>query len=158
LQELATKLAYGDAQIEDNSKKFQLVFNLDDKKKKSHSDFYTYFRPVLVVSRKAYSELSFLERFPRLSIAAPNADDIALYVSELVNGIFDFENSDYDKGDAGYVVYKIALKISKTFSSKIFRVPENPQAVYVSEDFKTKVEAGGLLGIRFHEVKVSFTD
>lgn len=154
LQDFATKLAYGEVTVDEKSEEYQLVFNVDDKKKKGLSDFYTYFRPVLVVSRRAYLECGRLESFPRLPIASPHPDDVALFVSDLVSGIFDFENSDYDKGDTGYVVYKTVLKVPKTFDSQIFRIPENPQAVYVSEVFKTEVEARGLVGLKFQMVEV----
>lgn len=111
LQAFATKLAYGDASAVGDSSEYRLIYNSDDKKKKALSDFYTFFRPILVVSQKAYNELGFLQSLPRVNISGPRAGDVALYVAELMSGMFNAEKSDYDKGEGGYVVYKAVLRV-----------------------------------------------
>jgi hypothetical protein len=155
LQDFATKLAYGDASLESDTQKYSVVYNSDDKKKSALSDFYTFFRPILVVSEKAYEELGFLQVFPRVKISGPRENDVALYIAELLSDVFDFEKSDYDKGENGYVVYKAVLKTPENYRGEIFRVYESPQVLYVSQVFKEAVESNGLKGLVFREVERS---
>lgn len=152
LQEFATKLAYGETILEPEKQVFHVVYNSDDKKKPAFSDFYTFFRPVLVVSEKAYDALGFLQGFPKVKLLGPRAGDVAVFISELLSNVFDFEQSDYDKGEGGYVVYKAVLKIPESYMGEIFRIPENPQVLYVSQVFKETIEALGLKGVAFKEV------
>ena len=59
LQDFASKLAYGDASLKADNKKYSVVYNSDDKKKSALSDFYTFLDTILVVSEKTYEELGF---------------------------------------------------------------------------------------------------
>lgn len=156
LQDFATQLAYGETTLVPEKQIFQVVYNSDDIKKSELSDFFTFFRPVLVVSEKAYGALKFLQGFPRIKLLGPRTGDVAVFITELVSNAFDFEQSDYDRGEGGYVVYKAVLNISESHVREIFRIPENPQVLYVSQVFKDTVEALGLRGIAFKEVARSY--
>jgi hypothetical protein len=155
LQEFATKLAYGDAILESEKQSYRVIYNSDDKNKSAFSDFFTFFRPILVVSEKAYDALGFLQVFPRVKLLGPRAGDVAVFVTELLSDAFDVDQSDYDKGEGGYVVYKAVLKIPENYKGEIFRIPENPQVLYVSQVFKDAVESQGLRGVAFKEVTQS---
>lgn len=155
LQDFAIKLAYAEASLEPDGREYRIVYNSDDKKKAALSDFYTFFRPVLVVSEKAYAELGFLRDLPRVKISGPRVEDVALYVAEVLSNVFDYEKSDYDKGDGGYVVYKAVLKIPESYRGEIFRISESPQILYVSQVFKDAVESNGLKGLSFREAELS---
>lgn len=152
LQGFATKLAYGEVILESERQAFCVVYHSDDKHKSELSDFFTFFRPILVVSEKAYGALEFLQGFPKVKLLGPRAGDVAVFITELLRNAFDFEQSDYDRGECGYVVYKAVLKIQESYVREIFRIPENPQVLYVSQAFKDSVEALGLRGIAFKEV------
>ena len=153
LHDFATKLAYGSSSLESDNREYRVVYNPDDTRKVALSDFYTFFRPVLVVSAKAYEELGFLQVLPRVKMSGPRADDVALYVAELLLDVLDYEESDYDKGEGGYVVYKAVLKMPRNFGGEIFRVSESPQVLYVSQVFKDAVESNGLNGLSFRAVE-----
>lgn len=153
LQELSTKLAFREAKLDPENDFYSVVYNSDDKKKKALSDFYTYFRPVLILSKKAYDELVFLQGLPRFRISSPRADDVAVFVSTVLTKAFDYEKSDYDKGPSGYVVYKPVLKLSPDHTEAIFRIAESPQSLFVSQLFKDSVESKGLKGLKFREVE-----
>jgi hypothetical protein len=153
LQEFATKLAFKEVGLDSESDLYSVVYNSDDKKKKALSDFYTFFRPVLILSKMAYDELFFLRDFPCLRISSPRADDVAVFVSTVLTKAFDYEKSDYDKGPNGYVVYKPVLKISSDRTEAIFRIAESPQSLFVSQLFKDSVESKGLKGLKFREVE-----
>lgn len=155
LQDFATKLAYGETTLDSGQHIFRVVYNSDDRKKSAHSDFFTFFRPVLVVSDKAYEALEFLQGFPKIELLGPRAGDVAVFITELLSDAFDFKQSDYDKGAGGYVVYKAVLKIPESYVREIFRIPENPQVLYVNQAFKDAVETLGLRGIAFNEVSRS---
>ncbi|MGF6110223.1 hypothetical protein HKK52_00135 [Pseudomonas sp. ADAK2] len=155
LQDFATKLAYGETSLESDGREYRIVYNSDDEKKAAVSDFHTFFRPVLVVSEKAYAALGFLRVLPRVKISGPRFEDVALYITELLPDVFDFEKSDYDKGEGGYVVYKAVLKIPESYRGEIFRISESPQLLYVSQVFKDAVELSGLKGLNFREVERS---
>jgi hypothetical protein len=155
LQEFATRLAYGDAILEPKKQAYHVVYNSDDKNKPALSDFFTFFRPILVVSEKAYGALGFLQVFPRVKLLGPRAGDVAVFITELLLDAFDVEHSDYDKGEGGYVVYKAVLKLPENYKVEIFRIPENPQVLYVSQIFKDFVESLGLKGLTFKEVTQS---
>lgn len=92
---------------------------------------------------------------PRVKISGPRFEDVALYITELLPDVFDFEKSDYDKGEGGYVVYKAVLKIPESYRGEIFRISESPQLLYVSQVFKDAVELSGLKGLNFREVERS---
>ena len=85
----------------------------------------------------------------------PRAGDVAVFVAEVLSDAFDVDQSDYDKGEGGYVVYKAVLNIPENYKSEIFRIPENPQVLYVSQVFKDAVESQGLRGVAFKEVAQS---
>lgn len=155
LQEFATKLAFREASLDSESELHSVIYNSDDKKKKALSDFYTYFRPVLILSKTAYDELFFLQKFPCLKISSPRPDDIAVFVSKILKNAFDYEKSDYDKGPNGYVVYKPVLKLSADRTEAIFRITESPQSLFVNQFFKDSVESKGLKGLKFREVECS---
>ncbi|MBV7556143.1 double-CXXCG motif protein [Pseudomonas sp. PDM28] len=156
LQEFATKLAYGEVILESERQAFCVVYNSDDKNKPALSDFFTFFRPILVVSEKAYDALDFLQTFPRVKLLGPRAGDVAIFIAELLSNAFDIDQSDYDRGEGGYVVYKAVLKIPESYTGEIFRIPENPQVLYVSQVFKDAVESLGLRGLAFKEVARSY--
>ena len=155
LQQFATKLAYGDTTLACESRVYRVMYNSDDKNKAALSDFFTFFRPVLVISGKAYGELDFLQAYPQVKLLGPRVGDVAVFVTELLPGVFDCEQSDYDIGEGGYVVYKAVLKMPENYSGEIFRVPENPQALYVNQVFKNTVESKNLKGLVFKEVAYS---
>ena len=155
LQQFAQKLAYGEDVLESEREIFRVVYNSDDKNKPARSDFFTFFRPVLVVSEKAYEALDFLQTFPKVELLGPRAGDVAVFIAELLLNAFDIDQSDYDKGESGYVVYKPVLKVPGNYKGKIFRIPESPQVLYVSQEFKDVVCLHGLRGITFTDVTLS---
>lgn len=155
LQEFATRLAYCDATLESEKQTYHVVYNSDDKNKPALSDFFTFFRPILVVSEKAYDALGFLQIFPRVKLFGPRVGDVAVFITELLSDAFDVDQSDYDKGEGGYVVYKAVLNVPANYKGEIFRVPENPQVLYVSQVFKDAVESQGLRGVAFKEITQS---
>ncbi|WP_169316102.1 imm11 family protein, partial [Pseudomonas agarici] len=147
------ELAFREASLDPESELYSVVYNSDDKKKKASSDFYTYFRPVLILSKRAYDELIFLQDLPCLRISSPRTDDVAIFVSTVLKNAFDYEKSDYDKGPNGYVVYKPVLKLSADCTEAIFRIAESPQSLFVNQLFKDSVESKGLKGLKFREVE-----
>ncbi len=156
LQEFAIKLAFREASLDPESDLYFIAYNPDDEKKKALSDFYTFFRPILVLSKTAYDELIFLQKLPCVRISSPRADDVAVFVSTVLTKAFDYEKSDYDKGPNGYVVYKTVLKLSEDRTEAIFRIAESPHSLFVSQFFKDSIESKGLKGLEFREVECGF--
>ena len=154
LQEFAKKLAFREANLDCEIELYSVAYNTEDKKKKASSGFYTYFRPILILSKTAYDELTFLQDLPRIIISSPRPDDIAIFVSTILTNAFDYEKSDYDKGPNGYVVYKPVLKLSADRTEAIFRITESPQSLFVNQLFKDSVESKGLKGLKFREVEL----
>jgi hypothetical protein len=95
-----------------------------------------------------------LAKLSRVIVDIPREGDVALYVANLISGLFDFENSDFDKSPNGYVVYRTVMKSPEALTEQIFRIPENPMVLFVTKEFKDAVLLSGLKGLVFREVEI----
>lgn len=155
LQEFASSLAFNRALLPFHEFVGRVIYNPEDSKKKAHSDFYTFFRPILIASDSAVSKLAALAKLPRVKVMTPRQGDTALYVPNMVSGLFNFEESDYDEGPNGYVVYRTVLNSTVALTEQIFRIPESPMALFVTQEFKDEVLLNKLKGLVFREIKTS---
>jgi hypothetical protein len=155
LQEFASSLAFNRALLPIQEFVGRVIYNPGDSKKKADSDFYTFFRPVLIASESAIGKLSALAKLPKINVVTPRKGDTALYVPNVVSGLFNFEQSDYDEGPSGYVVYRTVLNSTVALTEQIFRIPESPMVLFVTQDFKDEVLLNGLKGLVFREIKIS---
>lgn len=155
LQEFASSLAFNRALLPIQEFVGRVIYNPEDSKKKALSDFYTFFRPVLIASESAIGSLAALAKLPKVNVVTPREGDTALYVPNVVSGLFNFEESDYDEGPNGYVVYRTVLNSTVALTEQIFRIPESPMTLFVTQEFKDEVLLNKLKGLVFREVKLS---
>lgn len=155
LYEFSIALAYGEATVDEEAGIYDLVYNTEHKRGKSASDVFTYFRPVIVFSRKVYDGLDYLKKFPEVRINSPVKSHVAIFIDTSLVGIFDRQRSKYDEWPDGYVVYDLVLRDMDDVTCDIFRVAESPKVVVVSQKFKDDVESMNVKGFSFRELKVS---
>jgi hypothetical protein len=155
LQEFASSLAFNRALLPIQEFVGRVIYSPEDSKKKALSDFYTFFRPVLIASESAVGSLAALAKLPKVNVVTPREGDTALYVPNVVSGLFNFEGSEYDEGPNGYVVYRTVLNSTVALTEQIFRIPESPMTLFVTQEFKDEVLLNKLKGLVFREVKLS---
>ncbi|AVB18208.1 MULTISPECIES: hypothetical protein [Pseudomonas syringae group] len=151
LQQFATQLAYGKAELIGNEA-FKVKFNEDDNKKKPLSDIYTFFRPILIASERAAEALQCTKKQQAIKLELPQEGLVGFFVTQLLENHLNKEKSKYDQGPNGYVVYKMVLQNASIIKHDMFRILESPQTIIASEQVKERILERKLKGFTLIEI------
>ncbi|WP_157659959.1 imm11 family protein [Burkholderia ubonensis] len=123
----------------------------EDVRKKGVSDVQTHFMSFLIFSEKALKSLADLLQGAgqTLPVDSRFPDLRGFHVTRIINDAVDFEHSQYVMYDKGPLIRKLALHEARIANIPIFKIHEDPTRIFVSGDFKKRVEQSKLKGFSF---------
>lgn len=119
-------------------------------------DFSGSLKPFLIFSESAFDALNDILA-PRGNILPVITDSkkknyVGYYPTNVLSGCFDMETSVYKKYPLGLKIDKPVLIAANISDDYIFTIEEDISRIFVTENFKQRVEEAGLLGFDFSVV------
>ncbi|MFP1757137.1 hypothetical protein [Lonsdalea quercina] len=125
----------------------------DSGKKNYQFDFSSALRPFFVISELALDKLKDILE-PRGQILPVITDSkkkkfFGYYPTNPLSGCFDKEKSVYRVAERGLIIEKPVLIASSIIDEYLFSIEEDISRVFVTDNFKQRVEEAGLSGFDF---------
>lgn len=125
----------------------------DTGKRNYQFDFSSALSPFFVLSENVLDELGdiLLPRGQVLSVLTDSKRKTFLgyYPTNALSGCFDRENSLFRESEGKFLIRKAALNADKITDDYLFSIEEDIGRVFVTEEFRRRVEEVGLLGFDF---------
>lgn len=123
----------------------------EDRKKKGASDVQTHFMSCIIFSRKALEDLGDLldGAGQILPVDSRYPDLLGFHVTRILRDAVDFDRSEYTVYPRGTLIRKTVMLEERVAGVSIFKIQEDPTRVFVSGDFRRRVEEKGLKGFSF---------
>jgi len=140
--------------FDDGYKAITLELRSNDMGKKNYQfDFSSALTPFFVISEHALNKLGdiLLPRGQVLPVKTESKKKTfwGYYPTNMLSGCFDRERSVFREATHGLIIEKAVLKADKITDEYLFSIEEDISRVFVTAEFRCRVEEEGLIGFDF---------